>query len=161
MEKCVGRVFPLDEAMGWVGGCTPAAAGLVCWAGAQSGSYDLAGAALAKLAGLAVPGRRVQRLVNPSNDRSKAVSSSDKRLMQRERCNASTGRPPVSFPSTTSRRLHGRRCGMDMADGAGPIQGCCRDRRFFFMPPNILARCAILLNQTKRRHKPYLDCADA
>jgi len=59
-----GRSFPLDDAMGLVGGCTPAAAGLACWAGAQSASYDLAGAALAKLAGLAVPGRRVQRLVN-------------------------------------------------------------------------------------------------
>jgi len=58
------RSFPLDEAMGLVGGCTPAAAGLACWAGAQSASYDLAGAALARMAGLAVPGRRVQRLVN-------------------------------------------------------------------------------------------------
>jgi len=57
------RSFPLDDAMGLVGGCTPAA-GLACWAGAQSASYDLAGAALARLAGLAVPGRRVQRLVN-------------------------------------------------------------------------------------------------
>ena len=58
------RSFPMDVAMGLVGGCTPAAAGLACWAGAQSASYDLAGTALAKLAGLAVPGRRVQRLVN-------------------------------------------------------------------------------------------------
>jgi hypothetical protein len=58
------RSFPLDDAMGLIGGCTPAAAGLACWAGAQSSSYDHAGAALAKLAGLAVPGRRVQRLVN-------------------------------------------------------------------------------------------------
>lgn len=58
------RSFPLDDAMGLVGGCTPAAAGLACWAGAQSASYDLAGAALTRLAGLTVPGRRVQRLVN-------------------------------------------------------------------------------------------------
>lgn len=58
------RSFPLDYAMGLVGGCTPAAAGLVCWAGAQSASYDLAGAALARMAGLDVPGRRVQRMVN-------------------------------------------------------------------------------------------------
>lgn len=62
------RSFPLDEAMGLIGGCTPAAAGLACWAGAQSTSYDLAGAALARLAGLAVPGRRVQRLVNLCGD---------------------------------------------------------------------------------------------
>ena len=58
------RTFPLDDALGVVGGCTPAAVGLITWAGAQAASYDLAGQALARLAGLPVPGRRVQRLVN-------------------------------------------------------------------------------------------------
>jgi hypothetical protein len=58
------RSFPLDEALGLVGGCTPAAAGLIAWAGAQSASYDLAGDALSRLAGIHVPGRRVQRMIN-------------------------------------------------------------------------------------------------
>jgi hypothetical protein len=63
-DKDGTRSFPLDDALGLVGGCTPAAAGLLCWAGAQSASYDLAGDALFRLAGLNVPGRRVQRMVN-------------------------------------------------------------------------------------------------
>lgn len=64
LDKDRKRSFPLDDALRLVGGCTSAAAGLLCWAGAQSASYDLAGAALSKMAGLAVPGRRVQRMVN-------------------------------------------------------------------------------------------------
>ena len=63
-DKDGKRSFPLDDALGFVGGCTPAAAGLLCWAGAQSASYDLAGDSLSRLAGLDVPGRRVQRMVN-------------------------------------------------------------------------------------------------
>ncbi len=74
-----GRSFPLDDAMGLVGGCTPAAAGLACWAGAQSASYGLAGAALARLAGLAVPGRRVQRLVNLCAEEAAAWAAERKR----------------------------------------------------------------------------------
>ena len=58
------RSFPLDDALGLVGGCTPAAAGLITWAGAQCASFDLAGEALSRLAGMHVPGRRVQRMVN-------------------------------------------------------------------------------------------------
>ena len=58
------RYFPLDDALGFAGGCTPAAASLITWAGAQMGSYDLAGEALCRLAGIGVSGRRVQRLVN-------------------------------------------------------------------------------------------------
>ena len=58
------RSFPLDDALGLVGGCTPAAAGLMCWAGSQLPSYDLAEKTLKRLAGLSIPGRRVQRLVN-------------------------------------------------------------------------------------------------
>ncbi len=58
------RRFPLDEALGITGGCTPAMAGMMTWAGACFGSYDEAGEALGRLAGVVVPGRRVQRLVN-------------------------------------------------------------------------------------------------
>lgn len=56
--------FPLDDVLGLVGGCTPAAAGMLCWSGAQAASFDLAGEALLRLAGLTVPGRRIQRIVN-------------------------------------------------------------------------------------------------
>jgi len=58
------RRFPLDEALGITEGCTPAMASMVTWAGARFGSYDEAGEALARLAGVAVTGRRVQRMVN-------------------------------------------------------------------------------------------------
>jgi len=58
------RYFPLDDALGITGGMTPAAAGLLCWAGAELGSYDLAERTLKQLAALDVPGRRVQRVVN-------------------------------------------------------------------------------------------------
>ncbi len=58
------RSFPLDDVLGLIGGCTPAAAGLICWAGAQEHSYDQAGESLSRLAGLTVPGRRVQRMTN-------------------------------------------------------------------------------------------------
>ena len=58
------HVFPLDHALGLVGGCTPAAAGMFCWSGAQAASFDQAGEALFRLAALDVPGRRIQRIVN-------------------------------------------------------------------------------------------------
>lgn len=64
VDKDGKRSFPLDKALNLVGGCTPAACGMITWAGAQSASYDLAGEALCKLTGIQVPGRRVQRLVN-------------------------------------------------------------------------------------------------
>lgn len=56
--------FPLDEAIGITEGCTPAMASMMTWAGACFGSYDTAGEALQRLAGVTVPGRRVQRMVN-------------------------------------------------------------------------------------------------
>lgn len=58
------HVFPLDQALGIVAGCTPAAAGMLCWSGAQASSFDQAGEALCRLAALNVPGRRIQRIVN-------------------------------------------------------------------------------------------------
>lgn len=58
------RSFPLDSALRLTGGCTPAAAGLLCWAGAQCSSYDQASEALHRLAYIEAPGRRVQRMVN-------------------------------------------------------------------------------------------------
>lgn len=64
VDKEGRRSFPLDDALGLVGGCTPAASGMIAWAGAQSASYELAGEALSRLAGIQVPGRRVQRMVN-------------------------------------------------------------------------------------------------
>ena len=59
-----GKGCPLDEALGLVEGFTPEAASMLCEAGAMSGSYDRGEASLKKLSGLAVPGRRIQRLVN-------------------------------------------------------------------------------------------------
>lgn len=59
-----GRPCPLDEALGLVDGFTPEAASMLCFAGAVSESYDKGEGALLKLAGLSVPGRSIQRLVN-------------------------------------------------------------------------------------------------
>lgn len=59
-----GRGCPLDEAIGLAGGCTPLAAEMLCHAAAMDESYDKGEASLGRLAGLAVPGRRLQRLVN-------------------------------------------------------------------------------------------------
>ena len=64
VDKNGKRSFPLDDALGLVGGCTPAACGLITWAGAQSASYELAGEALSRFTGINVPGRRVQRMIN-------------------------------------------------------------------------------------------------
>jgi hypothetical protein len=64
VDKDGKRSFPLDNALGLVGGCTPAACGLITWAGAQSASYELAGEAICRLAGINVSGRRVQRMIN-------------------------------------------------------------------------------------------------
>lgn len=63
------RRFPLDEVLGITEGCTPAMAAMVSWAGASFDSYDQAGEALLRLAGVSVPGRRVQRIVNALAER--------------------------------------------------------------------------------------------
>lgn len=66
------RNFPMDEALGITEGCTPAMAGMATWAGASLGSYDEAAGALERLAGVTVPGRRVQRLVNAVAEKERA-----------------------------------------------------------------------------------------
>jgi hypothetical protein len=73
------RRFPLDDALGITEGCTPAMAGMATWAGAKFGSYDEAGEALGRLAGVAVPGRRIQRLVNAVAEKERAwIASREK-----------------------------------------------------------------------------------
>jgi hypothetical protein len=54
---------PLDEALGIVEGCTPALARLMCRAGALE-HYEAAAESLNEYTGLAVQGRRLQRMVN-------------------------------------------------------------------------------------------------
>lgn len=58
-----GGRAPLDEALGIVEGCTPALARLMCRAGAVE-HYEAAAASLNEYTGLAVKGRRIQRMVN-------------------------------------------------------------------------------------------------
>lgn len=58
-----GGRAPLDEALGIVEGCTPALARLMCRAGALE-HYEAAAASLNEYSGLAVKGRRIQRMVN-------------------------------------------------------------------------------------------------
>ena len=58
------RSFPLDDALGITQGCTTPMVSMMSWAGAVFGSYDDAGKALGKLSGVAVEGRRIQRLIN-------------------------------------------------------------------------------------------------
>ena len=55
--------FPLDEALGLVGNCTPALARMMCRAGSLE-PYEAASQSLAYYAGVPVEGRRIQRLVN-------------------------------------------------------------------------------------------------
>ena len=59
-----GGRFPLDEALGLHDRYTPAVVQLMCWAGAMDSSFDLAGETLLRFAGLSIPGRQVQRVVN-------------------------------------------------------------------------------------------------
>ena len=56
--------FPLDEALGIVGGCTPPMASLLSRAGAMPQSYDAAGEMVTAASGVRVTGRRVHRLVS-------------------------------------------------------------------------------------------------
>ena len=58
-----GGRAPLDEALGIVEGCTPALARVMCRAGAVE-HYEAAAASLNEYTGLAVKGRRIQRMVN-------------------------------------------------------------------------------------------------
>lgn len=59
-----GGRYPLDEALGLYDQYTPATVQLMCWAGAMDSSFDLASETLARFAGLDIPGRQVQRVVN-------------------------------------------------------------------------------------------------
>jgi Uncharacterised protein family (UPF0236) len=59
-----GGRYPLDEALGLHDQYTPAVVQLMCWAGAMDSSFELAAETLARFAGLDIPGRQVQRVVN-------------------------------------------------------------------------------------------------
>lgn len=59
-----GGRFPLDEALGLHDRYTPAVRQLMCWAGAMDGSFELASETLRRFAGLDIPGRQIQRMVN-------------------------------------------------------------------------------------------------
>lgn len=56
--------YPMDEALGLYDQYTPATIQLMCWAGAMDCSFELASETLARFAGLQIPGRQVQRIVN-------------------------------------------------------------------------------------------------
>lgn len=58
-----GGRAPLDEALGIVEGCTPALARLMCRAGAVE-HYEAAAQSLNEYGGLAINGRRIQRMVH-------------------------------------------------------------------------------------------------
>jgi hypothetical protein len=59
-----GGRCPLDEALGLYEQYTPATVQLMCWAGAMDSSFELASETLWRFAGLDIPGRQVQRIVN-------------------------------------------------------------------------------------------------
>jgi hypothetical protein len=59
-----GGRYPMDEALGLYDQYTPATVQLMCWAGAMDSSFELASETLARFAGLEIPGRQVQRVVN-------------------------------------------------------------------------------------------------
>jgi len=59
-----GGRYPLDEALGLYDQYTPATVQLMCWAGAMDSSFELASETLSRFAGLDIPGRQVQRIVN-------------------------------------------------------------------------------------------------
>jgi len=57
------RVFPADDALGLVCGCTPGAAKRLCHMGAKSQSYGEASESLALLSGISASSNTIQRLV--------------------------------------------------------------------------------------------------
>ena len=59
-----GGRFPMDEVLGLHNQYTPATINLMCWAGALDSSFDLASETLKRLAGLEIPGRQIQRVIN-------------------------------------------------------------------------------------------------
>jgi len=59
-----GGRYPLDEMLGLHEQYTPTVVQLMCWAGAMDSSFELASETLARFAGLNIPGRQIQRVVN-------------------------------------------------------------------------------------------------
>lgn len=59
-----GGRYPLDETLGMHDQYTPAVVQLMCWAGAMDSSFELASETLRRFAGLDIPGRQIQRVVN-------------------------------------------------------------------------------------------------
>lgn len=55
---------PMDQTLGLIHGYSPGLARLMCWAGAQSGSYPAASQALQRYGGLKVDPRQIQRMIN-------------------------------------------------------------------------------------------------
>lgn len=108
------RRFPLDEALGITDGCTPAMASMMTWAGASFGSYDTAGEALERLAGLTVPGRRVQRVVNSVAEREAAW------IAAREPDRAAGGILNLQADMTGIRMRPGELAGVKGHDGGDP-----------------------------------------
>ena len=59
-----GGRYPMDEALGLHDQYTPAAVQIMCWSGSMDSSFELASETLKRFAGLDIPGRQVQRVVN-------------------------------------------------------------------------------------------------
>lgn len=59
-----GGRYPLDEMLGLHEQYTPTVVQLMCWAGAMDSSFELASETLDRFAGLDIPGRQIQRVVN-------------------------------------------------------------------------------------------------
>jgi hypothetical protein len=59
-----GGRYPLDETLGLHKQYTPAVTQFMCWSGAVDGSFELASESLSRFAGLNIPGRQIQRIVN-------------------------------------------------------------------------------------------------
>lgn len=59
-----GGRYPLDEALQLHRRYTPAVVDLICWAGAMDASFDVASETLQRFAGLSIPGRQIQRVIN-------------------------------------------------------------------------------------------------
>ncbi len=59
-----GGRYPLDEILELHEQYTPSVVQLMCWAGAMDTSFELASETLRRFAGLDIPGRQIQRVVN-------------------------------------------------------------------------------------------------
>ena len=59
-----GGRYPMDGLLKLHDSYTPAVVQLMCWSGAMDSSFDLASQTLQRFAGLNIPGRQVQRVVN-------------------------------------------------------------------------------------------------